>query len=82
MAKGNKKVNGDDEPSYDELMDILEELNEYLGKEKSTFNVLKKEYVSLKNNYKAYTYLGGRDSHTTPRRIGVGRDPKPSARNS
>lgn len=49
MAKGNKKVNFDDEPSYDELM--LEKLNEYLGKEMSKFKVLKKEYVSLQNNY-------------------------------
>lgn len=51
MAKGNKKVNDDDEPSYDELMDMLEELNEHLGKEKSKFKVLKKEYNLLQNNY-------------------------------
>ena len=53
MAKGNKKVNNDDDnnPSYDELMDMLEELNEYIGEEKSRFKVLKKEFVLLQDNY-------------------------------
>lgn len=51
MAKGNKKVDDNDKPSYDELMDMFEELNEYLGKEVSKFKVLKKEYNLLQNNY-------------------------------
>lgn len=52
MAKGDKiKSINKNEPSYDELMDMLEELNEYLGKEKSRFKVLKKEYISLKDSY-------------------------------
>lgn len=30
---------------------MLEDLNEYLGKEKFKFKVLKKEYLSLKDSY-------------------------------
>nr|ADB85410.1 putative retrotransposon protein [Phyllostachys edulis] len=51
MAKSKKEVNDNNEPSYDELLDMLEELNDYLGKEKSKFKVLKNEYVSLQNDY-------------------------------
>ena len=32
-------------------VDMLEDLNEYLGMEKSKFKFLKKEFVSLQNNY-------------------------------
>ena len=52
MAKGDKVKSIDDNvPSYDELMDMVEDLNEYVGKEKSKFKVLKKEYISLKDSY-------------------------------
>lgn len=50
MAKGKNKVNNY-EPSYDELMEMLKELNEYIGKERKRFKVLEKEHISLQNNY-------------------------------
>lgn len=54
MAKGKKKVNDDDdndEPSYDELIDMLEEQNVFMGKEVSKFKALKKEFNLLQENY-------------------------------
>ena len=54
MAKGKKKVYNDDdndEPSYAELIDMLEEQNVFMGKGVSKFKVLKKEFNLLQNNY-------------------------------
>ena len=52
MAKGDKvKSIDDDEPTYDELIEMLDELSEYNGKEKSKFKVLEKMYNSLKDSF-------------------------------
>nr|CCI55295.1 PH01B001G05.18 [Phyllostachys edulis] len=52
IAKGEKvKSINNNEPTYDELMDMLGDLNEYLGKEKSKYKVLNREHISLKDSY-------------------------------
>ena len=50
MATHDEKVH-DSLPSYDELVEIIEELNTALGKEKQKFKVLKKMHTSLSTEF-------------------------------
>ena len=76
MAKGDKvRPFISDEPTYDELMDMLDDLNEYLGKEKSKYKVLNKEYFTLKDSYmelkETHNLLIQENSHKSCSSIGI-----------
>ena len=59
MAKGESKVcDDDDEFSYDDLVDMVSNLDDLLGKMKGKYKDLKKEHISLQKSYDEL-----RDSH-------------------
>ena len=54
MAKGGSKVyddDDDDEYSYDDLVKMLSEVDDYMYKEKEKFKALKKLYKSLQVSF-------------------------------
>ena len=66
MAKGDSKVlNDKDEYSHDDLVELINGFDDFIGKERAAFKELKKRHTSLQESYEELktTHEGLKETH-------------------